>query len=335
MLSAVFGCSGTSVTADERAFFREVRPTGFILFARNVENPDQLKKLIDALRSCIDDPHAPVLIDQEGGRVQRLRPPYWRDAPPAARFADLYRANAEVGCQAARTNARLQAAELLALGITVSCAPVLDLRIEGAHDIIGDRAYGTTPASVGDLGSAVCDGLLDGGVLPVIKHIPGHGRASEDSHMALPRVAADLATLREQDFKPFAALNQAPWAMTAHIVYEALDSGNPATQSSTVVSLIRHELGFDGLLISDDLSMKALRGDYQLRAERSLAAGCDVVLHCNGDISEMQDVAAGCDELKSAAFTRLARGEALRQQRQTTFDVEAELARLESLLVSA
>ncbi len=335
MVSVVFGCSGTSVTVEEQAFFRDLRPMGFILFARNVENPDQLKKLIDDLRSCVDDPHAPVLIDQEGGRVQRLRPPYWRDAPPAARFAALYRANPEIGAQAARTNARLQAAELLALGITVSCAPVLDLRIEGAHDIIGDRAYGTTPVSVSDLGNAVCEGLLDGGVLPVIKHIPGHGRASEDSHLALPRVAADLATLREQDFKPFAALNKAPWAMTAHIVYEALDSRSPATQSSTVVSLIRHELGFDGLLISDDLSMKALQGDYRSRAERSLAAGCDVVLHCNGDITEMQDVASGCGEMTSAAFARLTRGETLRQQRQIAFDVEAELARLEVLLVSA
>lgn len=334
MLSVIFGCSGTSVSEDEHAFFREVRPAGFILFARNVETPNQLATLIEDLRASVDNSQAPVLIDQEGGRVQRLRPPYWRDAPPAARFAALYGVNPGGGLEAARINAKLQAKDLLALGITVSCAPVLDLRIEGAHDIIGDRAFGTTPDQVSELGRAVCEGLLEGGVLPIIKHIPGHGRAKEDSHLALPRVAADLSTLRDQDFRPFAALSQAPWAMTAHIVYEAIDSDNPATQSPAVVKLIRQELGFDGLLISDDLSMKALQGDYRFRAERSLGAGCDLALHCNGAFQEMQSVAEGCTELAGEALSRLERGEIQRQERRVEFDAAAQLERLDNLLAS-
>lgn len=313
MKAVIFGLEGTQITDWERAFFSEQTPAGYILFARNVSSTPQLTALCGELRSLSRDPDAPILIDQEGGRVQRMGPPNWRKAPPAGRFAALYSEDERSGERAAFLNAALMGLDLLEAGITVDCAPVLDLRFPGAHDIIGDRAYGSEPEAVARLGRKVCEGLLAAGVLPVVKHIPGHGRALEDSHLALPRVSAALEDLRQLDFAPFLALNDAPWAMTAHILYDALDPERPATQSPRVIRLIREELGFAGVIVSDDLSMEALGGSYGERAALSLAAGCDLVLHCNGKREEMEAVAEACGEVSAESRERLLCGETLRK----------------------
>lgn len=280
------------LSAAERAFFAQANPWGFILFARNVESPDQLARLTGALRESVGW-DAPVLVDQEGGRVQRLRPPHWRDWLPmldeAASLAPEQRA------RGLWLRARLIAAELRAVGIDVNCAPVLDLASHDTHPVIRNRCLGGDPAEVARLGRAVAEGLLDGGVLPVVKHMPGQGRAALDSHVALPLVTADRGEL-EADFAPFRALADLPIAMTAHVVYRALDP-MPATQSPAVIGLLRDLIGFDGLLLTDDLSMQALAGDFGDRARASLAAGCDIVLHCNGDPAEMAAVAAVVPEL--------------------------------------
>jgi beta-N-acetylhexosaminidase len=286
------------------------------------------------LRETVGRADAPVLIDQEGGRVQRLKPPHWRAAPPPAHFGALYERRPEDGLRAARLNARLIAAELVDLGIDVDCTPLLDVRVPGAHDVIGDRAFATDPDTVAALGRAVCEGMLAGGVLPVVKHVPGHGRALVDSHKALPVVEADAEALSAQDFRPFRSLRDAPWAMTAHVVYRALDPAAPATTSAPVIAgTIRDALGFDGVLISDDLSMKALGGDFRSRAARSLEAGCDLVLHCNGDMAEMRAVAEGAGPLSEAARRRLDRGEAQRRAAfEPDFDAVAATRALEALL---
>ena len=310
-LAAIFGCSGPTLEDQERAFFSDVQPLGFILFGRNCETPDQVRELVNALRQCVGREDAPVLIDQEGGRVQRLKPPHWRDAPAAAAFAALYRKDNALGIEAARLNAYLIAHELTALGITVDCAPVLDVVQPGADPIIGDRAFGDDPATIAALGQATCEGLLMGGVLPVLKHIPGHGRADVDSHKALPCVDAPYETLSASDFAPFRALKDMPWAMSAHVLYTALDGNQPATLSGDVMALIRGDLGFDGVLISDDLSMQALSGTLSERSAGALAAGCDVALHCNGEMAEMQMVAAGCQSLTAQALVRIERGAAM------------------------
>lgn len=287
-------------------FFGQVDPLGFILFARNIRDPRQVRDLVRELRACVGRSDAPVLIDQEGGRVQRLRPPHWRQAPPMALFGRIE--DREEAARAAYLNALLIAAELRDLGINVDCAPVLDLPVAGAHDVIGDRAFSPQAELVAALGRATCRGFLDGGVIPVIKHIPGHGRATVDSHHRLPTVDAPLEALRASDFRPFQALRDAPWAMTAHVVYTALDATAPATISAKVIgTIVRGEIGFDGVLVSDDLSMKALAGDLGDRARLALAAGCDLVLHCNGDMAEMQKVAAAAKPLDDAASERLAR----------------------------
>lgn len=305
--AVIFGCAGHRPTDTERRFFREADPLGFILFARNCDTPDQLHGLVEDLRETVGRADAPVLIDQEGGRVARLRPPHWRAAPPAAVFGEIAGRDPVAACEAVRLNARLLAAELAELGISVDCAPLLDLRLPETHDVIGDRSFGEIPDLVATLGRAACEGFLAGGVMPVVKHIPGHGRATVDSHHDSPVVEAPLATLRETDFRVFRALNDAPWAMTAHVVYSAVDPNRPATTSATVIDeVIRGDIGFQGVLVSDDLSMQALSGGLAERTRDALAAGCDIALHCNGRMEEMEAVAAAASPLSAAAMDRLA-----------------------------
>ncbi|WP_332654549.1 beta-N-acetylhexosaminidase [Brevundimonas sp.] len=303
--AAIYGCSGHRLTAEEKAFFADVRPWGFIVFRRNVDGPEQMRALTDEMRHCVGDADAPVLIDQEGGRVQRMGPPHWAKYPPAEAY--LKATNDPLAArELVRLGARLMANDLKAVGVDVDCAPVLDVPVPGAHDIIGDRAWGRDPATVAMLGRAAAEGLLAGGVLPVIKHMPGHGRAFADSHHDLPVVHADRATLDGWDFAPFRALSDMPLAMTAHVVFDAIDPKRPATTSRKALKLMREDLGFGGLIMTDDLSMKALSGSLRERAEDSLKAGCDVVLHCNGDLDEMRQVAEGVGKLKGKAGKRAA-----------------------------
>jgi beta-N-acetylhexosaminidase len=329
---AIYGCSGPVLAPEERAFFSSSQPWGFILFGRNIADPAQVRALVADLRESVGRA-APVLIDQEGGRVARLKPPHWRERPAAARFGAI--ADPEKAREAVYLGARLIAHDLTALGINVDCLPVLDVPVSGAHDIIGDRAFGRDPATVIGLGKAQIEGLLEGGVLPVMKHIPGHGRAGADSHLALPRVETGRETLSATDFVTFRSLNTCPLAMTAHVIYQAIDPQRPATTSPKVIrDVIRGEIGFDGLLLSDDLSMRALDGPISHRAKAALFAGCDLVLHCNGDMEEMQDVASEAKELT---------GEALRRSRHAlshlsapeSFDPAAAQARLAVLLGAA
>ena len=328
-LAAIFGCSGTTLTDFERGFFRETAPTGFILFARNVDTPDQVRRLVSDLREAGGREDALVLIDQEGGKVQRLGPPHWGTFPAASEFWAVPDRRAK---EATFLNARLIAHDLFDLGIDVNCLPVLDLPVSGADAIIGDRAVGCSVTEAESLGRAVCGGLLAGGVLPVIKHIPGHGRATADSHKALPVVDAEPWELDTIDFQPFRAMARMPLAMTAHVVYSALDAENPATLSKTVIEqAIRGRIGFNGLLITDDLSMKALSGDFSSRARDALAAGCDVVLHCNGDADEMTLVAEGTSRLSDEGVVRL--GKALKLKREPgDFDPAAARAQVGQLL---
>lgn len=331
--AVVLGLAGPILAPDERDFFRDADPLGFILFARNVETPVQVRALVDGLRAAVGRADAPVLIDQEGGRVARLKPPHWRAAPPAKVFGDLYGRDPARALEAARLNHRLLAAELGALGITVDCAPVLDLPAAGAHDVIGDRAFAGDPAVVAALGRAACEGLLAGGVLPVVKHVPGHGRARADSHKELPTVDASRAEMEATDFAPFRSLHDALWAMTAHVLYTALDRDHPATQSARVIEgVIRGHMGFDGVLVSDDLGMNALKGDFRSRAEACLRAGCDVVLHCSGDGGEMRLVAEGTAPLAPAALRRVAVAEARRRQGIEPFEAADGRVRLDVLL---
>jgi beta-N-acetylhexosaminidase len=303
--AAILGCSGPILTAEERTFFRRVRPWGFILFGRNVENREQLRTLVGELRDTIGREDAPVLIDQEGGRVQRLGPPNWGRFPPGRAFGDLAGNDPLVRREITRLGARLMAHDLAALGINVDCVPVLDVPDPSGHEIIGDRAYGRTADEVALLGRAAAEGLIAGGVLPVIKHIPGHGRAMSDSHLELPVVDASFADLDARDFAPFRVLSDMPMAMTAHVIYSAIDAKRPATTSKTVMRrVVRGAIGFDGLVMSDDLSMKALSGDFTERARKSRAAGCDVVLHCNGGMAEMKAVVEGAGALKGRSAAR-------------------------------
>ncbi|THD59432.1 beta-N-acetylhexosaminidase [Phenylobacterium sp.] len=313
--AAILGCSGLTLTPEEKALFRRVRPWGFILFKRNVATPDQVRALVDALRDTVGRADAPVLIDQEGGRVQRLGPPHWGRYPPGRAFGDLSGNDPLVRREVTRLGARLMAHDLAQLGINVDCVPVLDVPDPAGHEIIGDRAYGQTPEEVAFLGRAAAEGLIAGGVLPVIKHIPGHGRAMADSHLELPVVEASLEDLDARDFAPFRVLSDMPMAMTAHVIYTAIDRKRPATTSTKALrKVIREAIGFDGLVMTDDLSMKALSGDFTERAKASRAAGCDVVLHCNGSMDEMKAVVDGAGALKgkaaaraTAALARLAR----------------------------
>lgn len=313
--AVIFGCAGPALSAGERALFRDSDPLGFILFARNCVDPAQLRRLVDDLRASIGRDDAPVLIDQEGGRVARLGPPHWRKPPPARVFGRLAERDPAAGREAAMLNARLIGRELAALGITVDCTPVLDVPAPDGHDIIGDRAFGADAALIATLGRAVCDGMLAEGILPVIKHVPGHGRARADSHVELPRVDATLDDLRTVDFVPFRELADAPWAMSAHVLYAALDPERCASVSPDVIArTIRGEIGFDGLLVSDDVNMQALAGGLAGRTTAVLAAGCDVALHCSGKLDEMTAIARVVPPMTEAAMARLARGEALRRE---------------------
>ena len=301
----IVGLAGTSLAPGERDYLAETDPWGAILFARNVGSPAQLAALTGEIRECLSRPDAPVLVDQEGGRVQRLGPPHWRPYPAAGRIAELYALDREAGLEAAWLAGEMIARDLGAVGITVTCLPVLDIPAAGADPIIGDRAYGADAASVAALGRAAADGVLAGGCLPVIKHMPGHGRAMCDSHMRLPRVEASWPELRRTDFAPFRRLAGLPLGMTAHVVYSAIDPDQPATLSPTIISrVIREEIGFDGLLMTDDLSMGALSGPLAARARGSIAAGCDIVLHCNGNPREMAELAAVVPALSGRPLER-------------------------------
>jgi beta-N-acetylhexosaminidase len=332
--AVIFGCAEPQLAAGEAAFFHETQPLGFILFGRNIVDPAQLRRLTADLRASIDRPDAPILIDQEGGRVQRLRPPHWRAIPAPATFGALAQRDLAEAERAVYLNHRLMAAELIDLGITVDCAPMLDIHFPGAHDIVGDRSFGSESDLVAHLGRIAAEALMAGGVMPIIKHIPGHGRALVDSHLDLPRVTVDRATLAETDFQPFVALKDLPWGMTAHLVYEAIDPDHPATLSPRLIGdVIRRQIGFDGLLLTDDLSMKALRGSCTDLAAQSLAAGCDVVLHCNGDMSEMRQVVAGLSPLSPAAKARYERGQVrLRAIADSAIDPQHMRAELDRLI---
>lgn len=329
--AAIFGCSGPGLSDRERGFFREAAPWGFILFARNIENPDQVSALCDDLRESVGR-DAPILIDQEGGRVARLRAPHWREWSPALNLAEASALGEAERCAALSLRYEIIGRELRASGIDVDCAPLLDVPAPEGHDVIGDRALGHDAASVTRRARAVYDGLLRAGVLPVIKHVPGHGRAAVDSHKSLPVVDAPLDLLRSVDFAPFAAFADAPLAMTAHVVYSAIDPDRCATVSPTVIDLIRGELGLDGLLMTDDLSMQALAGDFGQRTRDSLAAGCDVILHCNGEMDEMTAIAADLPALSGDALRRAQHAEALRGGIDDTVELEALDRRFEALV---
>lgn len=311
--AAILGCSGQVLTDAERRFYADCDPLGFILFGRNVASPEQLKTLTAALRDSVGRADAPVLIDQEGGRVRRLRPPHWREAQSMRPFGDLYARDPEAGKRALALNTALLAQELLEIGIDVDCAPVLDVPAPNSHDIVGDRAFSADPETVSVLGRVVTETFLACGVMPVIKHTPGHGRSVADSHRALPVVSATLDELDATDFVPFRALADAPLAMTAHIIYAAIDPDLPATLSPTVIGdIIRRHIGFDGLLLSDDLSMHALSGPFDRRAAQSLEAGCDIVLHCNGDPEEMAAVMSVVPYMNDIGLERWQRAQARR-----------------------
>lgn len=328
----ITGCEGLALKADEVSFLREAQPWGLILFARNVDTPDQIRAFTNHFREIVGRADAPVLIDQEGGRVQRMRPPNWRKYPPGRAYAEAYGRDAVAGLRATRLVYRLLAQDLQHAGINVDCVPVLDVPQPGSHDIIGDRAYGMTPEQVALLGRAAAQGLMDGGVLPIIKHIPGHGRAFADSHLELPVVDATRGELERVDFAPFAALADIPMAMTAHVVYTALDPDNCCTLSPTVIGdVIRGRIGFDGLIMSDDLSMKALKGSFRQRGEQAIAAGCDVLLHCNGHMSEIVEVAAAAGTLAGHAEKRARRALSFLRGPEE-FDVEAAEMALEALI---
>lgn len=303
--ATILGCLGPVLSADEAAFFREADPWGFILFARNVEGPEQLRRLTSDLRAVVGR-EAPILVDQEGGRVQRLRAPHWREWVPALEEA------ARGGAAALRLRFRMIAAELRAVGIDVDCAPVLDIATDETHPFLRNRCYGFDADTVTAMGRAVAEGLMQGGVLPVMKHMPGHGRASADTHRDLPTLEASLEALRATDFAPFRALADLPMAMTAHIVFPALDPEQPVTQSPAGIAMIRDEIGFKGLLISDDLNMEALSGTLGARTAAAIGAGCDIALHCNGEPVEMAEVVAAAGRLTPAAEARAAAALALR-----------------------
>ena len=323
----IAGCASLTLTPEERAFFKEERPWGLILFRRNVESPAQVKALTQDFRALVGS-EAAVLVDQEGGRVQRLGSPHWPVYPAAARFGAQ-----QEGEALAELAARLMASDLLSLGVDVDCLPVLDTPVEGAHDVIGDRAYARTPEAVARLGGAAARGLLRGGVLPVMKHIPGHGRACADSHKELPTVSASRKELA-RDFAPFKANAGLPAAMTAHVVYQALDPDAPGTQSARVVSeIIRGEIGFDGLLMTDDLSMKALTGSFYERTRKCFDAGIDLALHCNGDLAEARPVAEAAPELAGKALARVQAARArVARDRADGFDAAEARAKLAEAL---
>lgn len=328
----ICGVSGVTLSPQEAAFFERERPCGFILFKRNIETPEQVRKLIADVRTASAVDPMLILVDQEGGRVQRLNLPHWPRYPCARAFAEVYRSDPQAAVDCARLVARAMASDLRDLGINMDCAPVLDLSVSGASDVIGDRAYGETPQQVAALGRAVCEGLLTGGVLPVIKHIPGHGRATADSHFALPVIDTSLAELRETDFLPFSRLADMPAAMTAHVILSAVDPQNAVTVSQRAISeIVRGEIGYGGLLISDDLSMCALSGRMEHRTSAALDAGCDIALHCNGKMHEMEAVASATPVLSGESLVRF-QAAVSRIGEPGVFDVTRALAVVEEML---
>ncbi len=302
----IFGVAGKELTSEEMEFFGKHNPLGFILFSRNIENPEQVRRLVMQVKATVFPRNdVLVMIDQEGGRVARLRPPYWPEMPSARHFGEmipletLNRTKKHV-----YNNYRLCSYELRKLGINVNCVPMVDVLFDGADDIVGDRSFSTDPFEVSELAREVCDAMLMGNVFPVVKHMPGHGRANVDSHKALPVVTASIEELRAKDFVPFKALADMPFGMTAHIRYTAIDADNCATQSKKVIDIIRKEIGFKGIIFSDDLSMEALEGNMKERAQRSLAAGCDALIHCNGNMDEMTQIAENIEYWDSSSRER-------------------------------
>jgi beta-N-acetylhexosaminidase len=331
----ICGVGGLRLTQGERDFLRAEQPWGFIVFKRNIADRAQVAALVSELRDAVGRSEAPVLIDQEGGRVQRLGPPEWPVYPRGAVFGQLYEQSAEQGLRAAYLGARLIAEDLAELGITVNCLPLADVPVAGADAVIGDRAYGAEPGKVAAIARAVTNGLEAGGVLPILKHIPGHGRATADTHHLLPVVETPLAELERTDFAAFRPLRDLPMAMTAHVVFSALDRAQPATTSATIIAdVIRGGIGFQGLLMSDDVSMNALQGTIAERARASLAAGCDMILHCNGKEDEMAAVAANSAVLAGAALARADAALAARKTRQPLDRVKAR-AELDDLVARA
>ncbi|MEQ9489819.1 MAG: beta-N-acetylhexosaminidase [Alphaproteobacteria bacterium] len=329
----ILGLAGTALQDVERRFFEDADPLGFILFQRNCETPDQVKALCTALRETVSRPDAPILIDQEGGRVQRLRAPNWQETPPAREIGKIAEADLQKGKRAAYLHAQLIGIQLRDAGITVNCAPCLDLIIDGAHEIIGDRSYGGDPTLVRTLGAEACAGYLSLGITPVIKHLPGHGRAAVDSHHDLPVIDTGLDTLQETDFAAFKDQPGQAWGMTGHLMIPALDPDNCITLSRAGIdSVIRKQIGFDGVLLSDDLSMKALSGTLGDRTTGALAAGCDIALHCNGDMDEMRDVVEHCSSPSGDAIRRLSSN--VPGQPDAMPDLGAAAAELSDLLKS-
>jgi beta-N-acetylhexosaminidase len=334
MRAFITGLAGPALTPGERQFLKEAEPWGLIVFQRNIAGPDALFRLVAEFRDAVGR-QAPVLVDQEGGRVQRLGPPHWPKYPPGAVYGALFDLDRDSGLAAARLGARLMAADLAPLGIDVDCAPLADVPVAGADPIIGDRAYGTEPDKVAAIAGEIAAGLLEGGVLPVLKHLPGHGRATADSHERLPVVSADRATLESTDFAAFRPLAALPLGMTAHVVFTAIDPVAPATTSANIVqNVIRDSIGFQGLLMSDDVSMGALSGSLGERGRAAITAGCDMLLHCNGKMPEMLAVAAAAPPLAGQAGQRAAAALALRKP-APPIDLAARRAEFFKLIAGA
>jgi beta-N-acetylhexosaminidase len=332
MQAAIYGPEGLELTREERRFFKDADPAGFILFKRNCEDPEQLQRLTDSLRDLTGRVDLPILIDQEGGRVARMRPPVWPAFPAAEKFASLYQAAPSSAIEAVRSNARALALMLRSCGINVDALPLLDVRQPGATDIIGDRALGSEPMQVAALGRAVLDGLASAGVVGIIKHMPGHGRALVDSHKELPVVSASAEEL-ETDLEPFERLASAPMGMTAHVVYTVWDPDRPASMSPIIIrDIIRERIGFDGFLMSDDIGMEALQGDFGERAAGVVAAGCDVALHCSGKMEEMVAVAKAVPAMSPEAEARLARAMATTMLEPDGPDFAESIAKRDTLL---
>ncbi len=339
--AVIFGCVGTELLPEEQAFFERCQPLGFILFARNCKSPDQVRKLVQALKDTVSHSDVPILIDQEGGRVVRLTPPNWRAVPPASVFGQLAQEQSDAAIEAVYNNAVLIGNELQDLGINVDCAPCVDLLIPGSDPIIGDRAFTDHPETVAELSLAVIEGLQNRNIIPVIKHLPGHGRAPVDSHKELPIVTTSKQELIDNDFLAFQLLCESireqslpqPWGMTAHVVYQDLDNTETATHSSYMIEdIIRGHIGFEGFLISDCLTMEALEGSFSVRAQKALKAGCDAVLHCNGHLDEMIEVAGATPPLTKAAWGRLESSKLPRSNVLTKEEFNAMNLKLEAIL---
>jgi beta-N-acetylhexosaminidase len=334
MIPAIFGCEGLTLSEAERSFFKEAQPAGYILFARNIQDPAQVRALTDEIRA-ISGENTFILIDQEGGRVQRMSEPHWRKYPPMGFFGELAKTDRAKGFEALKLNVQLIAHDLLDVGVNVDCLPLLDVPIDGADQIIGDRAFSSDIQMIADMGQMVIDTLMECGVFPVIKHIPGHGRALVDSHLSLPEVGKTRDILSKSDFAPFKALQKAPFAMTAHIVYTDIDPDAPATQSKHVINeIIRGEIGFDGLLMTDDLSMKALSGAMAGRATASLDAGCDLLLHCNGDMTEMIEIAGAASKAGSTEIANRLSKLAEKLEETSVVNVDNVYERYQNLVAS-